>query len=77
MNSGGIVTRDVTGAQSYLAIVLLGILKRLQHFVFAPPSILSHPSNIFEVSSPGTFPGASDTAMNMWSMPLRGSRSCG
>lgn len=51
MNSGGIVTRDVTGAQSYLAIVLLGILKRLQHFVFVPPSILSHPSNIFEVLS--------------------------
>jgi len=64
MNSGGTVTRDMIGAQSYLAMFLLGILKPPQHLVFAPPSILSYPIpfNSFDISVPGTFLGARDTA---------------
>lgn len=77
MNSGGTVTRDVTEAKSYLATFLLGILKQLQHLLFVPPSILSHPSNIFDNCIPSTLPGTGDTAMNIWSTPLRGSKSCG
>lgn len=75
MNSGGTVTRDVTEAKSYLATFLLGILKQLQHLLFVPLSILSHPSKYSCI--PSTLPGAGDTAMNIWSTPVRGSKSCG
>lgn len=42
IHSGGIVTRDMIGAQSYLEMFLLGILKQ-PHAVFVPLPILSHP----------------------------------